>query len=211
MSGTPVDVIDHLVGIAAGSRLDKLRAARLQARTHAQASFEALFRPAEPGEVSLEERCALALFVAGLHRAGQEAEFYRGELEAVPARPGLVQAVRSETQLGEAEGPTGHYPAGPLQRESTATRGYEVALDNRAALGTRLAAAFEHAHMLVFRPREAAPAALQVLLDAGWTTTGIVTLSQIVAFLAFQLRVVAGLRVLAATPPGTLSAGSVTP
>jgi uncharacterized protein YciW len=35
------------------------------------------------------------------------------------------------------------------------------------------------------------------LLDAGWSTTGIVTLSQIAAFLSFQIRVVAGLRVLA--------------
>ena len=46
----------------------------------------------------------------------------------------------------------------------------------------------------------AAPAALQALLDAGWSTTDIVTLSQIVAFLSFQIRVIAGLRVLAAHP-----------
>ena len=39
---------------------------------------------------------------------------------------------------------------------------------------------------------------VQRLLDAGWSTTGIVTLSQIVAFLSFQIRVVAGLRALAA-------------
>ena len=54
--------------------------------------------------------------------------------------------------------------------------------------------------MLVFHPRDAAPASLQALLDAGWSTTGIVTLSQIVAFLSFQIRVVAGLRVLAGAP-----------
>ena len=39
---------------------------------------------------------------------------------------------------------------------------------------------------------------LQRMLDAGWTTTDVVTLSQLVSFLAFQIRVVAGLRVLAA-------------
>ena len=39
--------------------------------------------------------------------------------------------------------------------------------------------------------------AVQALLDAGWTTTDIVTLSQIAAFLSFQIRVVAGLRTLA--------------
>jgi uncharacterized protein YciW len=51
--------------------------------------------------------------------------------------------------------------------------------------------------MLVFHPRDAAPAALQSLLDAGWSTTDVVTISQIVAFLSFQIRVVTGLRVLA--------------
>ena len=65
-------------------------------------------------------------------------------------------------------------------------------------LGARLSAALDHMHLLVFHPRDAAPAALQVLLDAGWSTTDIVTLSQIAAFLSFQIRVVAGLRVLAA-------------
>ena len=57
--------------------------------------------------------------------------------------------------------------------------------------------AFDHMHLLVFHPRDAAPAALQALLDAGWSTTDIVTLSQIAAFLSFQIRVVAGLRALA--------------
>jgi uncharacterized protein YciW len=50
--------------------------------------------------------------------------------------------------------------------------------------------------MLVFHPRDAAPASLQVMLDAGWSTTEVVTLSQLVSFLAFQIRVVAGLKVL---------------
>src|SRR5499426_921279 len=70
----------------------------------------------------------------------------------------------------------------------------------RNALGPRLAAALEHTHMLVFHPRDAAPASLQALLDAGWSTTDIVTLSQIVAFLSFQIRVVIGLRTLAGRP-----------
>ncbi len=88
-------------------------------------------------------------------------------------------------------------PAGPLSREDTAGPIHRVAPETRRALGPRLAAAFEHMHLLVFHPRDAAPAALQALLDAGWSTTDIVTLSQIAAFLSFQIRVVAGLRVLA--------------
>jgi uncharacterized protein YciW len=55
----------------------------------------------------------------------------------------------------------------------------------------------DHMHLLVFHPRDAAPASLQALLDAGWSTTDIVTLSQIAAFLSFQIRMIAGLRALA--------------
>jgi CMD domain protein len=67
----------------------------------------------------------------------------------------------------------------------------------RESLGPRLSAAFEHTHMLVFHPRDAATPSLQSLIDAGWSTTDIVTLSQLVAFLSYQIRVVAGLRALA--------------
>ena len=40
----------------------------------------------------------------------------------------------------------------------------------------------------------------QALIEAGWSTTGIVVISQLVAFLSYQIRVVAGLRVLKARP-----------
>jgi uncharacterized protein YciW len=50
--------------------------------------------------------------------------------------------------------------------------------------------------MLVFHPRDACPASLQALRDAGWLKTDIVTLSQLVAILAFQIRAIAGLRAL---------------
>ena len=79
--------------------------------------------------------------------------------------------------------------AGPL---------FKIGAAERSALGRRLAAAFEHTHMLVFHPRDAAPPYLQALVDAGWSTTGIVVISQLVAFLSYQIRVVAGLRVLKA-------------
>ena len=54
--------------------------------------------------------------------------------------------------------------------------------------------------MLVYHPRDAAPPSLRAMLEAGWSTTDIVTLSQLVSFLAFQIRVVAGLKALNARP-----------
>ena len=153
------DVIDALVGITPGSPLDAIRARRSQARTHAQATYRALFEPVSLGSFTTQERCAVGAFVAGIHG-------------------NAVVASRADT-------------TGPRYRAGTETR---------RALGPHLAAALEHAHLLVFHPRDAARTDLQALLDAGWSTTDIVTLSQLVAFLAFQIRVVAGLRVLAGRP-----------
>jgi uncharacterized protein YciW len=46
---------------------------------------------------------------------------------------------------------------------------------------------------------------MQALLDSGWSTNAIVTLSQLVAFLSFQIRAAAGLRVLQANVATKLS------
>lgn len=191
-----IDVIDTLVGIRPGSTLGAIRARRPEARAQAQASYLALFAPELPGDVTLPERFAVASFLAGLHGAAEMTAFYDAGLSASGASVVLSGAVASAIAEAGAEGPYGSYPAGPLSREDTAGPVYRVGHSARPILGPRLAAAFEHMHLLLFHPRDAAPAALQALLDAGWSTTGIVTLSQLAAFLSFQIRVVAGLRVL---------------
>jgi CMD domain protein len=94
-------------------------------------------------------------------------------------------------------GPYGRFPATAELRSEDAP-GPILQLDQAATdvWGRRLTAAFEHAHLLVFRPRESSPEALTRLLAAGWTTPEVVTLSQLIAYLTFQLRVIHGLRVL---------------
>jgi CMD domain protein len=196
MSDKSKDVIDQLVGVVPGSALDAVRNGRPTARDNAQKSYEALFAPADPGTVSLSERFALASFVAGLHRDAEIGKFYGSQLAAL-AEANLVAAVGDEARRGETSGPYGRYPDGPLSAEDAPGIHHRVADANRRALGERLSAALEHAHLLVFRPRDSSSAALQALLDAGWSTTEIVTISQLVAFLAFQIRVVIGLRALA--------------
>ena len=200
MPGTDADVINALVGIAPGSPLDAIRARRSEARTHAQATYLALFAPDVPGNVTAPERFAVGGFVAGLHDDAEIATFYTKGLGGGGASTALPEAVDAAIAEARARGPYGHYPAGPLSRENVTGPTYRVSANTRNALGPRLAAAFEHVHMLVFHPRDATPVALKALLDAGWSTTDIVTLSQIVAFLSFQIRVVAGLRVLAGRP-----------
>lgn len=189
------DLIDQLAGIAPGSPLDTARANRVEARSQAQASYAALFEPAAASSLSLTERFAVGAFVTGLHNQPETAAHYAGEL-ARHAPPALVAEVAAAIRAAQASGPYGAYPPGPLSGENAEGPVFRPA--NGAALGPRLAVAFVHAHMLVFHPRDAAPEHLQALLDAGFTTTEVVTISQIVSFLAFQIRVVSGLRTLAA-------------
>jgi CMD domain protein len=200
MPVTDTDIIDTLVGINLGSALDAIRNRRPGTRNQAQASYRALFAPEIPGGVSATERFAVAAFVTGLHDDAEAASFYAAGLAASGASPELCRAIDTAIAAAKGQGPYGAYPAGPLSREDTAGPIHRVAADTRHALGSRLAAAFDHMHLLVLHPRDAAPAALQALLDAGWSTTDIVTLSQIAAFLSFQIRVVAGLRALALRP-----------
>jgi CMD domain protein len=197
MAATDPDVIDALVGITPDSPLSAIRARRPEARTHAQATYRALFAPEAPGPVTVQERFAVGGFVAGLHEAPAIAAFYAARLAGSGATAALRDAVEAAVAEARTRGPYGRYPEGPLSREDAPGPSYRVGATIRPGLGPRLAAAFEHVHMLVFHPRDAAPASLQALLDAGWSTTGIVTLSQIVAFLSFQIRVVIGLRTLA--------------
>jgi CMD domain protein len=140
----------------------------------------------------------LPSFVAGVHGQAEASAFYAAGLARTAPSEAFVAALTAEIAQGRATGPYGAYPKGKLSQEDVAGPSFHVARTD--VLGARLSAALAHVHMLVFHPRDASPDALQRLLDAGWSNTGIVTLSQLVAFLAFQIRAAAGLRTLAATP-----------
>lgn len=198
MSRIPSDVIDHLAGIAPASRLDAVRVGRAEARANAQLSFRALFEPSEPGGLDTCKRFAIAAFVAGLHGDAAISAFYADALRQEGGSAELVTAISREIAQGATQGPYGDYPAGPLSAENEAGQKYTVAEERRTILGKELVAAFEHAHFLIFHPRDASQKAFGPLSDAGLSTTDIVTLSQLVAFLAFQIRAAIGLRVLTA-------------
>jgi CMD domain protein len=187
------DAIDTLAGVMPGSFLDTLRRRKPVTRDNAERSFEVLFAPGDDGEMSLAERGAVAYFVALLHRDQPGVTFYRRMVEDTALRA----AVEAEASRADATGPYGSFPPGKLSAEDVA--GPVFAVNDRAALGERLAAALEHVHMLIFHTRDAAPEHLRALERAGWSATGIVTFSQLVAFLSFQLRAAAGLRALDAS------------
>ncbi|MDE1187108.1 MAG: CMD domain protein [Pantoea sp.] len=197
MASTTPDIIDLLVGVAPGSPIDLIRAERPETKLNAQKSYLALFEPAHIGDIDLQERHAIAAFVTLLHACERAADFYRERLSSNGASPSFLAAIRAESERGLTRGPYGKFPPGPLSVENTEGPIFETSAFSSSVLGPKLAAALNHTHLLVFRPRDASAAALQKLLDAGWSNGAIVTLSQIVAFLSFQIRVVIGLTALA--------------
>lgn len=195
MSPTATDLIDQLVGIAPGSSLDQTRNRRPETKANAQASYAALFSQGSES-FTLPERLAVAVFVTGLNAQPDSLAHYTALLEATD--PGLASCIARHVVSAATTGPYGAYPSGgPLAGESLAGKRLLV---SDPVLGAKLSAALEHSHLLVFRPREASREDLGLLLDAGWDTNGIVSLSQLVSFLSFQVRVVAGLRLLASNP-----------
>lgn len=138
------DVIDELMGIAPGSRLDELRALRPEVRRATQASEVAIFE----GESGLTraERHAVARHVAELN---------------------------DDAPLAARHAPL--------------------------AGGTpRLAVLLAHATMLTVDPDQATPEAIQALIAAGLAPRDVVMLSQLVAHVNYEARLLAGLRLLEA-------------
>ncbi|EQM76545.1 CMD domain protein [Microbacterium maritypicum] len=196
------DIVDRIVEVT--PELDALRRRRPVTREQLQASFDALFRPVTVEHVSQAERELVAAFATGLAGADDAtAVFYAAR--AQDADPQTASVVLAEAAGAAVSGPFGAYTELGLQEENTEGKRYVPSGAVVAVIGERLAAALAHTHLLVFRPREASGADLGRLLDAGWSTDGIVTLSQLVSFLAFQQRVVTGLRVLAAAGLTTAS------
>jgi CMD domain protein len=189
------DIVDQIAGVT--PELDAVRRRRPATREQLQASFDALFHPVSVAHVSQAERELVAAFATRL--AGDSdatGTFYADRaLAADPARAAVVLA---EAAAAAVSGPFGAYTEQGLRHESSEGERYAPSPDAADVLGERLTAALAHAHLLVFRPREAAASDVERLLGAGWSADAIVTLSQLVSFLAFQQRVVAGLRVLGA-------------
>ena len=199
MTTPTIDTVDRLAGLRPDGDVAHLRRRRPVTREQLQASSDALFAPLDDREFPLVDRLLVASFATRTTADDVTAAHYAAlASEADAARAAIVAA---EASVAATAGPFGAYTEDGLAGEITDGRRYEPGIAARDALGERLSAALAHAHLLVARPREAGAAALDRLLDAGWSVDGIVTLSQLVSFLAFQQRVAAGLRVLDGTTP----------
>ena len=159
---------------------------------HVQAAEEALFDRAG-NSIDLRSRALVGAFSAALVAPGGGAAaglFARLDAADVAL---VEQLVDSAAQTG----PWGTYREPDLAAESQPGTWWRVPDALRSLLGGSLAAVLEHAHLLLLHPRDARPQALEALTSTGWDRPAIVTWSQLVAFVAFQARLVAGLSVLA--------------
>lgn len=194
MTTATIDVVDELVGAQEGDALDDLRHRRTVTREQLQASYDALFAPVDDTAFLVAERLLVAAFATRSTSDDATAAFYAAAAHRADAA--RAEIVLAEASAAATAGPFGTYREEGLRGESSDGRRYEPGPDVREALGERLTAALGHAHLLTFRPREADGADQSRLLESGWSADGIVTLSQLVSFLAFQQRVAAGLRAI---------------
>lgn len=158
------DVIDHLAGIAPGSKLAALRAERPVLVRATQGSHQALFEPDDLGGVSHRERDGLALRVAALTPSPELVAWHRERLSA----------------QGEDESTIAAFEAGP----------------GSAGLTAREVALLRHADILANTPGDATPEHIAALKAAGFSPRDIVTISQLIAFVSFQARLLVGLRLV---------------
>jgi CMD domain protein len=88
----------------------------------------------------------------------------------------------------------------PLAKHYVAGLGAEGAAladpDAPSPADARLAAMLRHVDLVTRHPREATRADIAALAAAGLATADIVRLSQVIAFVNYQLRVIAGLRLI---------------
>lgn len=200
MTTAPPDVIEQIAGASPAVSARR----RSVTREQSQASYDALFSPVDDSALAVADRWLLAAFATRLTADDATAAHYASRArEAAPERAAFVLA---EAAAHAAAGPYGAYAEPGLQGENTEGPRYAPGDDARAALGGALAAGLAHVHLVTYRLRETDGASHDALLDAGWGVDGIVTLSQLIAFLAFQQRVAAGLRVLSTVGEGTAAA-----
>ncbi|MGI8477813.1 MAG: CMD domain protein [Thermomicrobiales bacterium] len=161
------DVIDRLAAIAAGSPLSRLRGERPDAARFSQRCFEALLEPDDPAGMSREERETVALRVALLSASVELAAFHRGRLRALGVPDERVAAVAS-------------FPAAPAAE----------------LVSARLASMLRQTDRVTVEPGSAEAAHIADLAANGLEPRDIVTLGQLIGFLSYQVRVLAGLRAL---------------
>ncbi|NHL68166.1 hypothetical protein EIB72_17445 [Burkholderia ambifaria] len=144
--------------------------------------------------------------VAALRRAREKVLRHTRLSEAAlfdPALPDLslterLHVARYVAQKSNAPALAGTYRARLIEAGGTLDDIAHADADAFDALPRRTGAILAHARLLTLSPVDARPSDLDALKSAGLTTPAIVALSQLVAFVAYQLRVAVAAQALQA-------------
>ena len=158
------DAINGILGVQPGSPIAAIREQFPQNQAELQTYYDAIFAPTESSLLNLP----------------------------LPTR--LLVAIRTAAHA-QSEPVERWYTARALEAGANAA-GISAAKNMTAAEAEDpvLEAAYRHTDLLSTHPVDATPEALVALAQVGLTPAGIVTLSQVVAFVSYQVRLVALLR-----------------
>jgi uncharacterized protein YciW len=158
------DVIDQIIGGDPSGRIAALRAQKPELADELQAYYRSIFEPS----------------------ASSAAEFPLVDRALVAIRvashTGSAAVVDWYTRLAKENG------ADP----ALIARAKDV--DTPWDDGSPLGAAIGRADLVTLRPADTQATDIQLLKDAGYSPAGILSLSQTIAFVSYQLRLIAGLR-----------------
>ena len=160
------DVVNAILGIDDASTLAQLRNQKPELVTELQAYYDSLFEPEQ------------------------------GSAEALPVQSRALVAVRVASHTGSRA--VADWYAQVARDNGAADEAISSARDISAPWpeSDALAAAIRHTDLLTTQPAAATRSDLEALKAAGYTPAGIVSLSQTIAFVSYQLRLIAGLRAL---------------
>lgn len=164
------DMIDSAAGLDPCGATRQLRQQRSKVVVASRGSLEALFAPALDG-LTLSERFLVALYACHLSSAAELAQRYQERNHVDGIGDELMKLIERAERDDAA-----------LAAVSTAR---ELAL-------------LRYTRQLIDRPVAGERAAMEALSDAGLSTRGIVALAQLLGFVSYQARLVAGLKALEA-------------
>jgi len=153
-------------GVRPGSRLAAIVEGRADIMALTQATQEAVLKPREAGGITAAERIALACRMARLNGEVSLAAHYEKR---------MPPASRRIADLSFAGHDEGHGDSGD---------------------DPRLAAIIRHVDLVTQSPKDATRDDIATLREAGLAEADIVRLAELVAFINYQIRVAAGLRLL---------------
>jgi uncharacterized protein YciW len=160
------DVIDRILGPEAAAAVAPLREQKPELATQMQDYYDAVFDPAEDSAAALSKDERWLIAVRTASHTGSSAVVDWYSTEAL------------ESGVDASAIATANNVATPWSDEP------------------RMGAIMRHVDLIVTRPVDSSRADIEALANAGLSPTAIVALSQVVAYVSYQLRLIAAFRAL---------------